>query len=172
MTFREVWVVSSGEYSDYSVDVAFASEELARAALAIHEDRGEAGAYGVAQVERLPFFDQPPTMALRRTFSAYRSGWDSEKREYVGGSFESRDDGEEEIAEWRLSGSGGPCNTIVYRPDAGHGLRVFVEGTDFERVRKVASDMRARIMACPWLSLTEGEIAEAIEGVHFEDVRW
>lgn len=160
--------MTAGEYSDYRVLAVFDSEAQADEACKLQIDIHGAGYSNGPSVEKLPFFGQPPIEAVRITCVAFQD-YDPETKQYLG-TTSIRDDGEERIGEWQLSGSGGPCQTVIQFQS--HFVRMHVEGTDIERVRKVFSGKRAQLLACPWITMTEDQVADALGGQNSEDMRW
>lgn len=147
-----VWVVSAGEYSDYSVLCACPSKVDAEAvAEKVRSDSDMMSRD--AHVEWLPIAtaDVEKVAVLRMSTEIYDDG-----REYVGEHhvagrwpFDELFEGEMQPVVWRWV-------RAPIHEHAGGGGRLEVYGTDHELVRKVYSDRRAMYLTDPAMRAKRG----------------
>ena len=127
------WMIVSGEYSDYSVHAVCTDPEVARQlAASLRTPWGRD-----CTVEPIELYDEMPPITLSLTYDC---------------RCDDPDDSEEE--ETRIGAQ--PLRVT----SLGYALKV--EGSDHERVRKVYSERRAKLIALPWLTMSVAEIAEAL----------
>jgi hypothetical protein len=148
MAEQQVWLVSSGEYSDYSVDRLFATKELADEYVSARGWR-DLEEYGALQVEEesKPLITEvsEPVLWLQVRGSV---GWVTWKSP----SWNTGEDPTEEQHAWFPGIDEGPgpkaCEARQTVWEYEHpNVSLWVEGYDIERVRKVYSERRAQILA-------------------------
>ena len=139
----EVWLVTTGSYSDYSVLCACPDEVTAQAIVAaIGPD--DSGYYG-PRVEDVWLRSELPVVK-----QIFRLRWvvtpDGEENPYPHQSTDS--EGWVSREYWWGESQYGPCKKTVRRvAHEKQWLQLAVEGWDHERVRKVFSESKARIKA-------------------------
>jgi hypothetical protein len=140
---KSVWLVSSGDYSDYKVHCVCATEEIAK-----RITEGTKGSWwsSDAFVEERPLCEDLPEVKYVYTLHgefdwATISFDDREMRTRSLWAFEESED-YSGSARWRWTTYGNRAYLLV-------------EGTDLERVRHIYSDTRAQILAHPAVWLRE-----------------
>lgn len=134
----QVWIVTTGEYDDYSVDEVFASEALAHAYIAMHEGSDGRQHEEMEVIERNIRVDLPP----------HQKVW-----QIRGHVHRTTDDGFRETfhVEFDLWGHG--FRTIGVTPEVKIGDRqpryvdLTVTGVDLEACREAFAEAQARIKA-------------------------
>lgn len=133
MADAQVWLVSSGEYSDFRIEAAFSNEEAAEKYAGLHSE------YCVEDAQ--PLHDQcPDPVPVLHVHTLI--------------SRDAIEDPREEITN-RVPGldlDAAPIKVKGFRPrrplhDRNDRITLTVEGTDHERVRKVYSERTAQALA-------------------------
>ncbi len=135
-----VWAVSRGSYSDYRVLCICPDERTAKAVAQHVNDSGDGYGYDAAEVEQIPYITEPKTIT---TYGMSCEVWDN------GTTSETRDTIRRESSAAMLWPEyNRPVHKRWVRAPIhnNRGGRLEVHGTDLERVRRVFSDTRARLI--------------------------
>ena len=134
MSARKMWVVESGSYSDYRIHAAFTNKTTAQAAAALGTG------YSVATLPVLSIDDLALVVVLRMSICIWDDGTESDERQNVRTEvpFDMLYPEDEKPAHWRW------VRAPVHQNRGG---RLEVSGTDHERVRKLYTELRARLHA-------------------------
>lgn len=135
----DLWVISTGEYSDYRVLAAFANKELAEDAARMRAPDGWRDEY---RVETLPYFEDKPKLVTLHLHNVevWDDGTTSDPviRERTEVEFDMLYGHYKRPVGWRW------VRAPIHQ---GKGGRLEVYGTSRQRVAKVFSDTRARLLA-------------------------
>lgn len=133
---KGVWLVTQGIYSDYHVVCVCLTEDEAKAAAAKLDLLDPPGKYGdPAQVEPAPVAtadDVRRTTTLHMSMFVYPDG--------------TMNESESKYSQVSVSRPDPNCHIQRAQPWSG-GYRLSISGDDHERVRKVYSEQRARLLA-------------------------
>lgn len=131
---REVWAVESGSYSDYRVHAVFPDKATAKAAAAL------GNGYHVTALPELTMADLTLVIVLRMSINIWDNGTETQEQQNVRTEipFDMLYPEDAKPAHWRW------VRAPVHQNKGG---RLKVSGTDHERVRKLHTELRARLHA-------------------------